>query len=290
MEKTYRVTESYETPFPEPLKAKAGERLTFERKETEWEGWLWCTNASGQSAWVPENWLRLDKGTCVLQRDYTARELSVTEGELIRADFVESDWVFGSEAGGKQGWVPLSHLSLVAREPATYHLSEAEQARMLGKLMLFWDGQWFLKAADAFGLDAAIELNARVRSSFGRIEMRTVLKAVGKQKADDLADAMQLLETYAQAFMGDRLRAEFTVLNDEQAEVVVSRCAAYEGAKLAALPRQDQACVACETLWSAWLQALLPEAAWEVQVPMRQGKGDPICRFLIATHVQEEPI
>lgn len=290
MEETYCVIEAYETPYPDPLQAKAGERFTFERKETEWEGWLWCTDASGQSAWVPENWLRLDEGTCVLQRDYTARELSVAAGELIRADFIESDWVFGSKASGERGWVPLSHLSPIAQEPATYHLSDAEQARMLGKLMLFWDGQWFLKAVEAFGLDAAIELNARVRTSFGRIEMRTLLKAVGKQKADDLADAMRLLETYSQAFMGDRLRAEFTVMSDEQAEVIVSRCAAYEGAKLAALPRQDQACIACETLWHAWLRALLPEAAWEVQYPMRQGRGDPKCRFLLTRNAQQEQI
>jgi hypothetical protein len=290
MEKTYRVIEAYETPYPDALQAEAGERFTFERKETEWDGWLWCTNASGKGAWVPENWLRLDEGTCVLQRDYAARELSVAAGELIRADLVESGWVLGSKAGGERGWVPLNHLSPIAREPATYHLSDAEQVRMLGKLMLFWDGQWFLKAVEAFGLDAAIELNARVRTSFGRIEMRTLLKAVGKKQAADLADAIHLLETYAQAFMGDRLRAEFTILSDERAEVIVSRCAAYEGAKLAGLPRQDQACIACETLWNAWLEALLPEAAWTVQIPMRQGKGDPVCRFLIARHVQEEPI
>jgi hypothetical protein len=281
MHKTYRVIKSYQTPFPDPLEAKAGARLRFERKETEWEGWLWCTDASGKSAWVPENWLTLEEGSCVLQRDYAARELSVAAGELLTAELVESDWIFGSRANGERGWVPLNHLSPVAQERAAYHLSDAEQARMLGKLMLFWDGQWFLKAVEAFGLDAAVELNARVRTSFGRIEMRTLLKAVGKPRADDLRDAMRLLETYAQAFMGDRLRVEFSIASDEQAEVIISRCAAYEGAKLAALPRQDQACVACETLWHAWLEALLPEAAWEVQYPMRQGKGDPVCRFLV---------
>ena len=290
MEKTYRVIESYESPFPDPLEAKAGARLGFERKETEWEGWLWCTDSSGKTGWVPETWLTLEEEFCILQRDYVARELSVAAGELISADFVESGWVFGSTASGEQGWIPLNHLSPAAQEPTSYHLSDAEQAQMLGKLMLFWDGQWFLKAVDAFGLDAAIELNARVRTSFGRIEMRTLLKAVGKRRADDLPDAMRLLETYAQAFMRGRLRAEFAVLSDDQAQVVVSRCAAYEGAKLAALPRQDQACVACETLWNAWLETLLPGMEWDVQFPMRQGKGDPVCKFLATMHAQEEPL
>jgi hypothetical protein len=237
---------------------------------------------------VPENWLTLDEGSCTLKRDYIANELSVAAGELIAADFSESNWVFGSTSSGEQGWVPLSHLAPVVQDRPHYQLSDTEQAQMLGKLMLYWDGQWFLKTAEAFGLDAAIDLNALVRTSFGRIEMRTMLKAVGKKHADDLPDAMRLLETYAQAFMRGRLRAEFLVLSDDQAQVVVSRCAAYEGAKLAALPRQDQACVACETLWNAWLETLLPGMEWDVQFPMRQGKGDPVCKFIATTHGQEE--
>jgi hypothetical protein len=165
----------------------------------------------------------------------------------------------------------------------SYTLSDAKQAQMLRRLILYWDGQWFLKTVEAFGLDAAIELNAQVRTSFGRIEMRTLLKTVGKPHADDLPDAMELLETYADAFLGTALRAEFAVLDASRAEVIIRRCAAYEGAKLAALPRQDQACVACETLWNAWLETLLPEAKVAVEYPMRQGMGDPHCHFVLQT-------
>lgn len=164
---------------------------------------------------------------------------------------------------------------------APYPLSEGQQVQMLRKLMLYWDGQWFLKAAEAFGLEPAIDLNARVRASFGRIEMRLLLKAVGKSQADDLADALRLLQTYAETFMGSALRSEFRLLDPGHAEITVQRCAAYEGAKRAALARQDQACVACETLWDAWLEALLPGCAIEVRYPQRQGKGDPNCRFVI---------
>ena len=281
MKAQYRVVKPYETPFPDPLEADAGSQLRFERRESEWEGWLWCTDPSGKAGWVPESWLTLDEGTCTLKRDYTARELSVGAGELVKAEFVESDWIFGSTESGEQGWVPLNHLVPAVDEGTVYELTDAVQARMLGKLMLYWDGQWFLKAVEAFGLEAAVDLNARVRTSFGRIEMRSMLKAVGKKRADDLRDAMRLLETYAKVFMRGRLRAEFTALDDEQAQVIVSRCAAYEGAKLAALPRQDQACVACETLWDAWFETLLPGTEWDVQSPLRQGKGDPVCKFVV---------
>jgi hypothetical protein len=162
-----------------------------------------------------------------------------------------------------------------------YTISESEQAQMLRKLILYWDGQWFLKSVEAFGLEAAIALNAQVRASFGRIEMRTLLKTLGKPQADDLADAMHLLDAYAGVFMGGTLRARFAALGPGHAEVTVRRCAAYEGAKRAGLPRQDQACVACETVWDAWLEVLLPDTVVDVQYPQRMGKGDRTCQFVI---------
>lgn len=164
----------------------------------------------------------------------------------------------------------------------TYSLSDADQVNMLQKLMLHWDGQWFLKAVETVGLATAVDLNARVRASFGRIEMRTLLRMLSKTEADDLPDAMRLLETYGTTLMGRRLRAEFTTLDGSHAEVNVRRCAALEGAKRAGLSRTDQACVACEALWSTWLETLLPDVQVDVQYPMRQGKGDPYCRFLIS--------
>jgi hypothetical protein len=167
------------------------------------------------------------------------------------------------------------------KDQASYQLSNADQVQMLRKLLLYWDGQWFLKTASTVGLDTTIELNARVRASFGRIEMRTLLKALDKRQADDLPDAMQLLETYATVFMGGGLRAEFVTVDACSAEVRVLRCAAYAGARAAALARTDQACVACEPLWNAWLETLLPNEQVEVELPMRQGKGDRHCRIVI---------
>ncbi len=165
--------------------------------------------------------------------------------------------------------------------PDLYPLSDEVKVNMLRKLIFFWDGQWFLKTVDEFGLEAAIRLNARVRAAFGRIEMRTLLRALGKRRADDLADATRLIATYGEVLMGGILRADFQVVTPTQAEVWIYRCAAYEGAKMARLERVDQACVACETLWDAWFEVLLPDTSVIVQYPMRQGKGDPHCRFVI---------
>jgi hypothetical protein len=146
--------------------------------------------------------------------------------------------------------------------PDLYPLSDKVKVDMLRKMVLFWDGQWFLKTVDEFGLEAAIRLNARVRTAFGRIEMRILLRALGKRRADDLADAIRLVDTYGEVLMG-------------------GGCAAYAGARMARLDRVDQACVACETLWDAWFEVLLPDTLVTVRYPMRQGKGDPHCHFII---------
>jgi hypothetical protein len=165
--------------------------------------------------------------------------------------------------------------------PDLYLLSDEVKVNILRKLTFFWDGQWFLKTVDEFGLEAAIRLNARVRTAFGRIEMRTLLHVLGKRQADDLTDAIRLIATYGQVLMGGILRADFQMVAPTHAEVRIYRCAAYEGAKMARLEQMDQACVACETLWDAWFEVLLPDTSLTVRYPLRQGKGDSHCHFVI---------
>ena len=167
----------------------------------------------------------------------------------------------------------------------SYDVTRPAQIDMLRKLALYWDGQWFLNCVDEFGLDAAIRLNQRVRASFGRIEMRSVLKAAKKKQADDLTDAIRLLNTYLDVFMGKRLKARFVQLSPTQATAQVTHCPAYEGAKRAKLPRSDQACVACDTLWPVWLHTLLPDRAVRFQTVRQRGTGAPDCHFTI--HIED---
>lgn len=106
----YRVTKAYKSPYERTIRFRKGEILRFERRKTEWSGWLWCTSGSGECAWVPEAWVELGAATCVMTRDYTARELSVQEGEEVRATLAESGWVWASTPSGGEGWVPLECL------------------------------------------------------------------------------------------------------------------------------------------------------------------------------------
>jgi hypothetical protein len=145
---------------------------------------------------------------------------------------------------------------------------------------MFWDGQWFLHSVERFGLEEGIALNAAVRTAFGRIEMRTMLRAAGKRQADDLEDAVRMIATHTDLLLGPTAKADYDV-HDSEARIVVRRCGAYEGAKRAKLPRRDQACVTCETLWDTWFGVLLPAERITVEYPQRQGMGDPVCEFIV---------
>ena len=82
-------------------------------KESEWPGWVWCTNRAGKSRWVPEEYIERTGNSCVMLRDHEAAELSVTVGEVLTiTGEEESDWVWCANQAGQSGWVPLGNVSM----------------------------------------------------------------------------------------------------------------------------------------------------------------------------------
>jgi len=158
-------------------------------------------------------------------------------------------------------------------------LSPEKAAAMLGRLMLAWDGQWFLKTAQSCGLEKAVELNARVRRSFARIEVREYLRASGRGPASSLAEAADLLMDYSRAFLGDGMDGSWIVAGDG-ADIVVTRCRPQEGAARAGL-KPDTPCVACEGLWAAWLESILPGSSWTTRIGSCMGRGARRCEIRV---------
>jgi len=163
---------------------------------------------------------------------------------------------------------------------AQYAISSETRANMVALLAMAWDGQWFLKVYDEFGWETAARLNARVRAAFGRIEMRRMLRALGKQAANDLDDAAQIIFTYFRGVLAAGFDAELAAAG-EQIDITVARCAALLGSQRAGLERYDQACIACQGLWSAYFEVLLPEASVEVELREQMGHGAPKCHIVI---------
>lgn len=161
-----------------------------------------------------------------------------------------------------------------------YSLSKAEQAALLARLALAWDGQWFLKAYEEYGWEGAARLNTRVRHAFGRIEMRLLLRALGKRQADDLGDAARVLQTYYGQVLAEGFAGEFQVARD-RVHIWVTACAALAGARRAGLERHDQACLGCPELFRVYFETLLPGQTAEVEVMEQMGYGAGRCRYAV---------
>lgn len=106
-----RVISAYRAAYPDPLVIHAGEVLAVGEKESEWSGWIWCTNRSGKSRWVPEVYVDRKGDTCVALCDYDATELSVRVGEELVAGQEAAGWLWCTNREGQRGWVPKEHLS-----------------------------------------------------------------------------------------------------------------------------------------------------------------------------------
>ncbi len=172
-----------------------------------------------------------------------------------------------------------------------YEIPHVVRAQVMAGLALAWDGQWFLKVYDQCGWEAAAELNIRTRHAFGRIEMRNTLQALGKKKADDLHDALEIWQAYFRMFGADRgvFAGDYSIEGDSLS-VTVHRCAAWEGAKKAKLGKDIQACLTCENLWQIWFGTLLPDHDVKQEAIARMGFGDPQCLFRVTAKQNERGI
>ena len=110
---TFTATRSYQAAYTDPLVFKKGQELDFESRETEWQGWIWCTDSRGNGRWLPENWITIEGSKCTLKRDYTPVELTVSPGEELTVAFTESEWAWATNQKGESGWVPLDFLERV---------------------------------------------------------------------------------------------------------------------------------------------------------------------------------
>ena len=107
----YRIIKAYQPQDNNRWRVQAGEEVLYDRRPTDYRGWLWCTNNDGKSAWAPERWVTIiSSERCHFIRDYDASELRVDVGQIVEGDIMESGWVLVSDAKKISGWVPLECL------------------------------------------------------------------------------------------------------------------------------------------------------------------------------------
>jgi hypothetical protein len=110
--KEVRVVKGHSSESETPLIVRSGEVLTFERRPTSWEGWIWCIDAAGNATWVPENWGSIEESSIKMIRDYDSMELTIRPGDEFEIYEKESGWAYGKSSSGEVGWVPLACLDI----------------------------------------------------------------------------------------------------------------------------------------------------------------------------------
>ncbi|MFQ6549836.1 SH3 domain-containing protein [Aestuariibius sp. 2305UL40-4] len=109
MSEKRRVTRTWTASYPDPISITAGARLDLTGKTDDWGGhiWLWAIAPDGREGWVPDT-LPDDEGRA--RRDYSARELTCTEGDILLALDRTHGWTLCRSTSGAEGWVPDANL------------------------------------------------------------------------------------------------------------------------------------------------------------------------------------
>ena len=108
MEK-YITIRPWTSNAPYHLEVKKDEMVTIRKyvDRPEWEEWIWCETTIS-SGFVPQTMVKeIDDTTGQILEDYTAKELSVSAGEIINGARKHQGWVYGENDRSKEkGWLP----------------------------------------------------------------------------------------------------------------------------------------------------------------------------------------
>ena len=108
------VIKAYTAQYADPICFNAGQTVQVERGDPEYPGWFWCRAASGKEGWVHRSFLAACAGTTTSVRAYSARELTVAEGEQSELLELLDGWVCLRLDTGEEGWIPESYFRLTA--------------------------------------------------------------------------------------------------------------------------------------------------------------------------------
>ena len=102
-----RAVDDWDPPDQEPVVLSAGDVVIVGHRDTDWPGFLWCTDAAGLEGWVPEDYLvSIDFDRARVSQDYSAVELAVTAGDHVDALRSVAGWWWCVADNGASGWVP----------------------------------------------------------------------------------------------------------------------------------------------------------------------------------------
>ncbi len=176
-----------------------------------------------------------------------------------------------------------------------YEINRDKQLELLRWLLTAQDAQWLAKTAAVYNPVEASRLNGRVRSTMGRTEMKAILTLVGKNKADNLSDAAQIVQTWLALAYGERgFSGTFRPIQNNagmsRLEIEVLRFTALDAAKKLAQSSGERPGLVAESFWSAWFETLLPDEQVEISVRSGANNTDIITVAMASANLEEPPV
>lgn len=155
-------------------------------------------------------------------------------------------------------------------------LSDAERARLLLDCWWSHDGQWFLKARAAHGLEEAMALNEDAIESIGRIEMRRLHAALGAPAVTRAHDLMPLVAE-AHEFIG--IPGQVEPDGPDAFLVRVEECRVWAMTRAAELTHVAPGCRGSLRRRQGWATAFFPAERVEWTRVAGRPDGDPRCAY-----------
>lgn len=109
----YSVVKPHTRSYEDPIVVAKGDVVLVGGVDQDWPGWLWCTNKNGKPGWVPERLLNRAGDEAVVTKGYSAMELTVNAGEVVRGSRLLDGWIWCQKDDGQEGWVPAKNLQVL---------------------------------------------------------------------------------------------------------------------------------------------------------------------------------
>ena len=107
-----RAVAAWEPSDRAPIVLGVADTVTVGRRDTDWPGFVWCTDSAGVAGWVPEELLAtIGTGRAEATENYSAVELAVQPGSEVVGHRVIAGWRWCVAHDGAEGWVPERVLS-----------------------------------------------------------------------------------------------------------------------------------------------------------------------------------
>src|SRR5215510_4347222 len=92
----YIIVESYETEFANPISVIKNEKVIIEiEHDDEFPNWFYCKKLDrSNGGWIPEKILKKENGYGIITEDYSAKELNVKKGYIIKGFKELNGWVW----------------------------------------------------------------------------------------------------------------------------------------------------------------------------------------------------